>query len=108
RPFGDNGSLAENWSVNLLHLYEGNTSLLGDCLKIAISCVPRAKGCRCYWLRAQSCTGQLGAAHTFFRGDRKRGIIHSAGQKGVSNPDRFGPPGTSAVDRDGLERRLAL
>jgi hypothetical protein len=35
RPFGDNGKLAENWSVNLLHPYEGNTSLLGDCLKLS-------------------------------------------------------------------------
>jgi hypothetical protein len=34
RPFGDNGRAAENWSVNLLHPYEGNTSLLGDCLKL--------------------------------------------------------------------------
>jgi hypothetical protein len=34
RPFGDNGKLAENWSVNLLHPYRGNTSLLGDCLKL--------------------------------------------------------------------------
>ncbi len=34
RPFGDNGKLAENWSVNLLHPYPGNTSLLGDCLKL--------------------------------------------------------------------------
>lgn len=34
RPFGDNGKVAENWSVNLLHPYEGNTSLLGDCLKL--------------------------------------------------------------------------
>ena len=34
RPFGDNGKLAENWSVNLLHPYGGNTSLLGDCLKL--------------------------------------------------------------------------
>lgn len=34
RPFGDNGNLAENWSVNLLHPYSGNTSLLGDCLKL--------------------------------------------------------------------------
>jgi len=35
RPFGDNGKPAENWSVNLLHPYPGNTSLLGDCLKLA-------------------------------------------------------------------------
>jgi hypothetical protein len=34
RPFGDNGKPAENWSVNLLHPYAGNTSLLGDCLKL--------------------------------------------------------------------------
>lgn len=34
RPFGDNGKPAENWSVNLLHPYIGNTSLLGDCLKL--------------------------------------------------------------------------
>jgi hypothetical protein len=39
RPFGDNGKLAENWSVNLLHPYPGNTSLLGDCLKLTeLSC----------------------------------------------------------------------
>lgn len=34
RPFGDNGREAENWSVNLLHPYEGNKSSLGDCLKL--------------------------------------------------------------------------
>ena len=34
RPFGDNGNEAENWSVNLLHPYEGNVSLIGDCLKL--------------------------------------------------------------------------
>ena len=34
RPFGDNGNVAENWSVNLLHPYEGNTSLIGDALKL--------------------------------------------------------------------------
>jgi len=34
RPFGDNGQEAENWSVNLLHPYEGNVSLLGDCLRL--------------------------------------------------------------------------
>jgi hypothetical protein len=34
RPYGDNGKLAENWSVNLLHPYPGNASLLGDCLKL--------------------------------------------------------------------------
>jgi hypothetical protein len=34
RPFGDNGKQAENWSVNLLHPYPGNTSTIGDCLKL--------------------------------------------------------------------------
>jgi hypothetical protein len=34
RPFGDNGKQAENWSVNLLHPYPGNTSTVGDCLKL--------------------------------------------------------------------------
>lgn len=34
RPFGDNGKEAENWSVNLLHPYPGNVSLIGDCLKL--------------------------------------------------------------------------
>ncbi len=34
RPFGDNGKEAENWSVNLLHPYSGNTSLIGDALKL--------------------------------------------------------------------------
>jgi hypothetical protein len=34
RPFGDNTKQAENWSVNLLHPYEGNASLIGDCLKL--------------------------------------------------------------------------
>jgi hypothetical protein len=39
RPFGDNGKPAENWSVNLLHPYCGNTSLLGNCLKLrSLSC----------------------------------------------------------------------
>ena len=34
RPFGDNGREAENWSVNLLHPYPGNVSVIGDCLKL--------------------------------------------------------------------------
>ena len=34
RPFGDNGNPAENWSVNLLHPYEGNVSAIGDCFKL--------------------------------------------------------------------------
>jgi hypothetical protein len=34
RPFGDNGREAENWSVNLLHPYPGNVSVVGDCLKL--------------------------------------------------------------------------
>ena len=35
RPYGDNGQEAENWSVNLLHPYPGNVSLIGDCMKLA-------------------------------------------------------------------------
>lgn len=34
RPFGDNGREAENWSQNVLHPYPGNTSSIGDCLKL--------------------------------------------------------------------------
>jgi hypothetical protein len=34
RPFGDNGKEAENWSVNLLHPYPGNVSVIGDCYKL--------------------------------------------------------------------------
>lgn len=35
RPYGDNGKEAENWSVNLLHPYPGNASLLGDAMKLS-------------------------------------------------------------------------
>lgn len=34
RPYGDNGKEAENWSVNLLHPYPGNASLIGDAIKL--------------------------------------------------------------------------
>jgi hypothetical protein len=34
RPFGDNGNEAENWSVNMLHPYKGNVSLVGDAIKL--------------------------------------------------------------------------
>lgn len=34
RPFGDNGKPAEHWSENILHPYTGNTSSLGDCVKL--------------------------------------------------------------------------
>ena len=34
RPFGDNGKEAENWSQNVLHPYSGNTSSIGDCIKL--------------------------------------------------------------------------
>jgi hypothetical protein len=37
RPFGDNGRPAEHWSENLLHPYAGNTSSLGDCVKLLSS-----------------------------------------------------------------------
>src|SRR5215475_9485889 len=35
RPFGENGREAENWSVNMLHPYAGNVSLIGDAIKLA-------------------------------------------------------------------------
>ena len=37
RPFGDNGLSAEHWSQNVLHPYPGNTSSLGDCMKLLVS-----------------------------------------------------------------------
>lgn len=37
RPFGDNGLPAEHWSENVLHPYPGNTSSIGDCLKLLAS-----------------------------------------------------------------------
>lgn len=43
RPFGDNGELAENWSINLLHPYPGNQSALGDCLKLLDLKVPERR-----------------------------------------------------------------
>jgi hypothetical protein len=35
RPFGDNGKEAEDWSVNMLHPYAGNVSLIGDAVKLS-------------------------------------------------------------------------
>jgi hypothetical protein len=43
RPYGDNGKEAENWSQNLLHPYSGNTSSLGDCLKLLRSDRPERR-----------------------------------------------------------------
>jgi hypothetical protein len=43
RPFGDNGRPAEHWSENLLHPYDGNTSSLGDCLKLLSSGIVERK-----------------------------------------------------------------
>jgi len=43
RPFGDNGKEAENWSVNLLHPYAGNVSVIGDCLKLVTWSGPERK-----------------------------------------------------------------
>lgn len=44
RPFGDNGRPAERWSENLLYPYKGNTSALGDCLKLLESDFTERKG----------------------------------------------------------------
>jgi len=43
RPFGDNGRPAEHWSENVLHPYRGNTSSLGDCIKLLESGLPERK-----------------------------------------------------------------
>ena len=43
RPFGDNGLPAEHWSENILHPYPGNTSSLGDCVKLLLSGLPERK-----------------------------------------------------------------
>ncbi len=43
RPYGDNGKEAENWSVNLLHPYRGNTSSIGDCYKLLGLKMPERK-----------------------------------------------------------------
>lgn len=43
RPYGDNGKEAENWSVNLLHPYRGNTSSIGDCYKLLGLATPERK-----------------------------------------------------------------
>ena len=43
RPFGDNGKPAEHWSENVLHPYPGNTSSLGDCIKLIKSGLPERK-----------------------------------------------------------------
>jgi hypothetical protein len=44
RPFGDNARPAEHWSENILHPYLGNTSSLGDCMKLLQSGLPERKG----------------------------------------------------------------
>jgi hypothetical protein len=43
RPFGDNGLSAEHWSENVLHPYSGNTSSLGDCMKLLASSLSEHK-----------------------------------------------------------------
>jgi hypothetical protein len=44
RPFGDNGKEAENWSVNMLHPYNGNISLIGDAVKLSTLVTHHKKG----------------------------------------------------------------
>jgi|SRR5579859_1110428 len=44
RPFGDNGKPAEHWSENILHPYPGNTSAIGDGLKLLESGFTERKG----------------------------------------------------------------
>lgn len=43
RPYGDNGIESEHWSENILHPYPGNTSSIGDCIKLLQSGFPERK-----------------------------------------------------------------
>ncbi|MBM4405197.1 MAG: hypothetical protein FJ039_03310 [Chloroflexi bacterium] len=44
RPYGDNDKPAEHWSENILHPYPGNTSSIGDGLKLKASTFQERKG----------------------------------------------------------------
>ena len=44
RPFGDNGIEAEHWSENILHPYAGNSSSIGDAMKLVASGFSERKG----------------------------------------------------------------
>lgn len=44
RPYGDNDLPAENWSVNLLHPYQGNQSSIGDIYKLTNMQIAERKG----------------------------------------------------------------
>ena len=54
RPYGDNGKEAENWTANLLHPYAGNTSLIGDAMKLSKLPGYTQKVSLCHWLRTQT------------------------------------------------------
>jgi hypothetical protein len=43
RPYNNNGTIFVHWSENALHPYEGDTSALGDCLKLLSSGVSERK-----------------------------------------------------------------
>jgi hypothetical protein len=56
RPFGDNGKAAENWSVNLLHPYSGNTSFARRLSQTAVDDPLGAKGRHRHRVRTRSCS----------------------------------------------------
>ena len=107
RPFGDNGKRAENWSVNLLHPYPGNASLLGDCLK----------------LRSLQCQEQKAVLAIGYEHDPPKisleplarsfeviatQVLYPAQRKGVRSTDRSNSSCASARNGDGLDGQLAL
>jgi hypothetical protein len=66
RPFGDNGMLAEHWSENILHPYPGNTSSLGDCLKLLEAGLPERKAVVIFGFEHAPCQVSLDPAVAAF------------------------------------------
>jgi hypothetical protein len=65
RPFGDNGLPAEHWSENILHPYSGNTSSLGDCMKLLQSGLPERKGIILFWIRTRTSSRSARPCNSF-------------------------------------------
>lgn len=66
RPFGDNGMPAEHWSENILHPYPGNTSSLGDCLKLIEANLPERKAVVIFGYEHSPAQTSLGPAISAF------------------------------------------
>jgi hypothetical protein len=62
RPYKNNGTIFEHWSENALHPYEGNTSALGDCLKLLSSGVSERKAVLIFGCERTPPTVKLDAA----------------------------------------------